>query len=312
MKNKLSRREFLKQSSLFAGVVAGSSLPLNIITAAKAGQSPATTPSSAKSSIAVAQKGSPTELTKRALNSLGGINKFVKKGDIVLVKPNIGWDRRPEQAADTNPDVVKTLVELCLSAGAKEVRVFDGPCNDVRRSYTNSGIEAAVKSAGGNIYYMDNRKFKSVTVPRGDLVKTWPFYQDFLDADVYINVPIAKHHGLSGLTLGMKNIMGVLGGDRGQIHSEFQRKIAELNSVRKPNLTIIDAYRILTNHGPTGGNLSDVKQLETIIASADMIAADAYATTLFGRTPEEFENLKYATEFGLGVSDLKKISIIKA
>lgn len=310
---KVTRREFLKQSSLFAGVVAGGSLPIkNILTAAKAGQPSATTPSKAKSSIAVAQKGSPAELTKRALNSIGGIAKFVKRGDIVLVKPNIGWDRRPEQAADTNPEVVKTLIELCLAAGAKEVRVFDRPCNDPRRCYTNSGIESAVKSAGGNIYFIDDRKFKSVSVPAGSLVKSWPFYQDFLDADVYINVPIAKHHGMAVLTLGMKNIMGVLGGDRGQIHSDYERKIAEVNSVRKPNLTIIDAYRILTNHGPTGGNLSDVKQLETIIASTDMIAADSYATTLFGKQPTEFENLKYATEFGLGESDLKKISIIIA
>jgi uncharacterized protein (DUF362 family) len=309
---KVSRREFILNSSVFAGVVAAGSLPIkNIIAAAKAGQPSATTPS-IKPTVAVATKGSPAELIKRAVKSVGGITKYVKKGDIVLVKPNIGWDRRPEQAADTNPDVVKTLVELCLSAGAKEVRVFDRPCNDPRRCYTNSGIEAAVKAAGGNIYFMDERKYKSVTVPAGTIVKSWPFYQDFLDADVYINVPIAKHHGLSILTLGMKNAMGVIGGNRGEIHSDFTRKIAELNSVRKPNLTIIDAYRILTNHGPTGGNAADVKQLETIIASTDMIAADAYATTLFGKQPSEFENLKYGTEFGLGESDLNKISIIKA
>jgi uncharacterized protein (DUF362 family) len=309
---KVSRREFILNSSVFAGVVAAGSLPIkNIIAAAKAGPSSATTPST-KPTIAVATKGSPADLTKRVVKSVGGIAKFVKKGDIVLVKPNIGWDRRPEQAADTNPEVVKTLIELCFAAGAKEVRVFDRPCNDVRRSYTNSGIEAAVKAAGGNIYYMDERKYKSVTVPAGSIVKSWPFYQDFLDADVYINVPIAKHHGLPGLTLGMKNAMGVMGGNRGEIHSDFNRKIAELNTVRKPNLTIIDAYRILINHGPTGGNLADVQQPETVIASADMIAADAYATTLFGKQPEEFPNLKFGTEFGLGESDLKKISIIKA
>ncbi|MCX7919411.1 MAG: DUF362 domain-containing protein [bacterium] len=309
---KVSRREFIKQGALFAGVVAGvGSIPNIVFTAAKAGQSPATTPSPAKSIIAVAQKGEPAALTRRALAAIGGIAKFVKKGDIVLVKPNIGWDRRPEQAANTNPDVVKTLVELCLSAGAKEVQVFDNTCNDPRRCYSNSGIEAAVKSAGGNIYFMDNRKYKSVNVPRGDLVKSWLFYQDFLDADVYINVPIAKHHGLAGLTLGMKNIMGVIGGNRGEIHANYDRKIAELNTVRKPNLTVIDAYRILTNHGPQGGNPADVKLTETIIASVDMIAADAYATTLFGRQPTEFEHLRIATEFGLGESDLKKINILK-
>ena len=252
-------------------------------------------------------------LVRDTLGALGGMGKFVKPGQVVVVKPNIGWDRTVELAANTHPDVVRTLVELCLEAGAKQVRLFDRTCNDPRRCYTQSGIAAAVanvKSARVELEHMDPRAYKEVAIQGGKAFPSWEFYQPALEADVFINVPIAKHHSISRLTLGMKNLMGVIGGSRGKLHTDIAESLADINSVLPSTLTVIDATRILVANGPQGGRLEDVRRLDTLIASPDIVAADAYAATLFDLKPEDVPSIVAGARRGLGIMDLKRVRMV--
>ena len=255
------------------------------------------------------------KLVAQVLEPLGTISNFVKNGDNVVIKPNMAWDRNPAQAANTHPQVVKALVELSLDAGAKKIMVFDRTCNEERRCYVNSGIQDAmkmVKDSRLKYYHPDKRKFVPVNIKRGKAVKQLEIYKDALEADTYINVPVAKHHSLSRLTLGLKNSMGVLGGNRGQMHHDLGQKLADLATVVRPKLTVIDATRILLRNGPQGGDIDDVKILDTVIASADPVACDAYATTLFDLQPKEISSTVAAYNLGLGEMHLDKMQIIQA
>ncbi|MFA5194012.1 MAG: DUF362 domain-containing protein, partial [Verrucomicrobiia bacterium] len=239
---------------------------------------------------------------------------FVKKGARVVIKPNMSWDRKPEQAANTHPLLVKAMARLCISAGASKVMIFDRTCQDMRLCYASCGTPAAIESLKDpriTCSFVDDRKFVPVKVQKGKSVTEWDFYKDAISADCYINMPIAKDHKLTRLTLGLKNIMGVLGGKRGQLHQGITQKIVDLNTVLRPTLTIMDATRILLRNGPSGGKLDDVKELHTLFASADTVAADAYASTLFGMKPDELEMTRAAFEMGLGQMDLNKVKIVK-
>lgn len=267
--------------------------------------------------LAVAKGKDYGALVERAMKPLGGMAAFVKQGDRVVVKPNIGWDRKPEQAANTHPDVVKAIVKQCLDAGAKQVLVFDRTVNDARRSYNRSGILSAITSLGdarARCAYIEDKKFIPVKIADGKSLHEFTFYQDALEpaCDCYINVPVAKHHTLSKLTLGLKNVMGVIGGNRGEIHKDLHQRIADLNLIVRPRLTIVDATRILLRNGPSGGKLEDVKIVDTVIASADPVAADAYATTLFDMKPEELLSTVAAAKLGLGEIDLSKVKVVEA
>lgn len=212
----------------------------------------------------------------------------------------------------THPLVIKAIVEECLKAGARKVKVFDIPCNDTRRSYENSGINSILKGLKNvELKYVENDRFKNVKL-NGFFLKEWELYDEALTVDVFINVPVAKHHGLTDLTLGLKNIMGIMGGNRGYIHRNIDTALSDLNSYVKSHLTIIDATRILLDHGPQGGNLKDVKTLNTVIASSDIVAADAFATTLFELKPQDITTTVTAYKRGLGEMNLKKVKIIKA
>jgi uncharacterized protein (DUF362 family) len=251
-------------------------------------------------------------VTRSAVAAVGGFSRFVKKGNTVVVKPNIGWDRRPEYAATTHPAVVRAIVEECLAAGAKRVKVFDNTCNDARRCYENSGIHAALKGLkNSELKYIESERFKNTKI-NGVFLKEWELYDEALSADVFINVPIAKHHSLTRLTLGLKNIMGIMGGNRGYLHRNIDEALCDTNVFVKNHLTIIDATRILLDHGPQGGNLKDVKVLNKVIASADIVAADAFATTLFGLNPQDISTTVAAYKRGLGEMNLNKIKVIKA
>jgi uncharacterized protein (DUF362 family) len=305
----MDRREFLKQVAAWSAGLAASAPVFRAV------ESLAESQPTAKPMLALATGRDYETLLLQVLKPLGGINAFVKPGHKVVVKPNIGWDRNPSQAANTHPLVVKTLVKLALHAGAAKVMIFDRPCNDARRCYSNSGIAEAVESLGdkrATCTFIDDRQFVPVQIAKGQSLSQWSFYKDALEADCYINVPIAKHHGLSRLTLGMKNVMGVIGGNRGEIHQAIGPKLADLNTVVRPKLTVIDATRILLNHGPSGGNLDDVKVLDTLIASADPVAADAYATTLFELKPDALESTRAAYQAGLGEMDLSKVNVVRA
>ncbi len=261
--------------------------------------------------VSVAEGTDYMAITKKAINAVGGMRRFVKAGDVVVVKPNMGWDRSTEFAANTHPLVVRAVVEECLAVGAKKVKVFDRTCNDARRCYVNSGIEGALKGMKGvECKQIEQERFKKVVL-NGKFLKEWELYDEALSANVYINVPVAKHHGLSKLTLGLKNIMGVMGGNRGYIHRSIDVALADVNAHLKSHLTVIDATRILTAHGPQGGNLADVKILHKVIASTDIVAADAVATTLFGLKPSDIPVTVAAYRRGLGEMNLERIKLVR-
>ena len=264
-----------------------------------------------KPTVAVAEGTDYGEITRKAIYALGGMQRFVKPGNLVVVKPNIGWDRTPAQAGNTHPLVARAVVEEALRAGARKVKVFDRTCNDERRCYVNSGMSEAFRGMKNvEFKHVENERFKKVAL-NGVALKEWELYGEALSADVFINVPVAKHHRLSTLTLGLKNVMGVMGGDRGKIHRNLDVALADVNAVFTSHLTIIDATRILTDNGPQGGDLADVKVLNKVIASADVVAADAYATTLFDLRPEDIEVTVAAYKRGLGEMHLGKMRIVK-
>ena len=252
----------------------------------------------------------PTEMTRQAVVAVGGIERYVSNGMDVIIKPNICTDYYSfEYGATTNPEVIAALISLSLGAGAKRVRVMDNPFGGTAQSaYRKSGIEEAVIQSGGEMEVMNSNKFRPNEIPDGVDIKEWIFYQDILDADVVINVPIAKHHGTTGLTLGCKNLMGTIL-NRGQIHANINQRIADLTSRIRPALTVIDGIRTLMRNGPTGGDLNDVKMSNTIIASADVVSADSYAATLFGNTGADIGYIQSAANMGLGIMDLNSIKV---
>lgn len=261
--------------------------------------------------VAVAEGTDHARITRNAINALGGMQRFVKPGQTVVVKPNMGWDRSAELGANTNPVVVRAIVEECLRVGAKKVKVFDRTCNDERRCYVNSGIEPALKGLKGvEVKHLENERFKKVAL-NGQALKEWDLYDEALTADVYINVPVLKHHGLSKLTIGMKNIMGIMGGNRGSIHKNIAVSLADVNAVFKTHLVVVDATRILTAHGPQGGDIKDVRVLNKVLASTDIVAVDAYATTFFGLKPEDIAVTVEAHKRGLGEIRIDRMKILK-
>jgi uncharacterized protein (DUF362 family) len=253
----------------------------------------------AKHDMAVVRGTNPDLAVRKAIELIGGMPSFVSRGDVVLVKPNIAWDRTPEQAATTNPAVVAALVGMALEAGAKKVIVADNTCNDARRSYVRSGISDAAKSAGAEVVFMEDRHFIKTNV-KGEVLKDWLCYRGALDADKIVNVPIAKHHGLSRVTLSMKNLMGVVGGARNLLHQRLTESVVDLAAFFKPQLTVLDAVRILKANGPQGGSTKDVERLDTVAASADPVRIDAFGATLFGIEPEDFPPIALGEKRGLG------------
>jgi uncharacterized protein (DUF362 family) len=295
----MNRREFLKSAVITSlGLTVQESVHF-LIPQAEAAE---------KTDLAVARGASPAKATLAAVNAMGGMRRYISRGDIVVVKPNIGWDRTPEYAANTNPEVVATLVRLCYEAGAKKVKVFDHPVNDARRCYKQSGIADAARAAGAEVSFVDERKFKDVRI-NGMALKSWPLYKDILETDKIINVPIAKTHGLATLTLGMKNWMGVMGGWRSRLHHRIDENLVDVSRAIKPTLIVLDAVRILTASGPQGGDLDDVKKLDTIIIGTDQVAVDAYGATLFGMKGADLGYVKLGHEAGLGTMNLSRLKI---
>ena len=251
-----------------------------------------------------------TRLTEAALAALGGIGRFVSEGDTVWIKPNIGWNRAPELAADTNPDVVGTLVRLCREAGAGEVKVGDHPCHPARQCYRNSGIEGAVEAAGGRMVYLDSKRFVETKIG-GEHLDTWPVYLEILDADLVINVPIVKHHGLTACSLAMKNYMGVIGGNRGAWHQNLEACLPDITQFMQPRITVLDAVRVLTDHGPQGGNPDDVAVRGIVAAGTDIVALDAFGATLLGHEPRRVRTILAAERRGLGTTDYMSLQPVE-
>lgn len=259
--------------------------------------------------------GEPEVMLEKALQALGGIGNYVKKGQNIVIKPNIGWDRTPELAANTNPVLVKTLVKMCLDAGAKKVTVFDHTCDNWQKCYDKSGIAEAVKAAGGIIVPgNDEVYYKEVSIPSGINLKKAKIHEALLEADAWINLPVLKNHGGAKMTIAMKNYMGIVW-DRSFFHSNnLQQCIADICTWdKKPVLNIVDAYRVMRQNGPQGKSDSDVSLLKTLIASSDIVAIDTAAVRFFNQV--EKMDLPAVGHIGkgealkLGTTDLDKLTI---
>lgn len=293
----MKRRDFLRMAAGAAAVAAFGPMKFG-------GSSLFAADASALPPSVWVEGGEPAALLKSALEAYGGMGRFVSQGDVVVVKPNIGWDRAPELAANTNPDLVYEVVKACLEAGAKKVKVFDRTCNNAQRTYVSSMIEEKATEAGAEVTHISDDGFVEHPLPNGTILKVWPVYREYLEANKVINVPIAKHHGIATVTLGLKNLMGVMGGSRGEIHTPFHQKIIDIAMHILPTLTIIDAYRILMQHGPSGGNPSDVKLTKTLIMSPCTVTADVTALPLFGHTIDTIPYLKEAVARGIAKNDI--------
>ena len=259
--------------------------------------------------------GEPSVMLTRALKELGGISRFVKRGQKVVIKPNIGWDKTPELGANTNPELIGTLVRLCKGAGASEVIVFDHTCQDWKKCYTNSGIEKAVAAAGGKMVPAnDESYYKEVELPRGVNMKKAKVHQALLECDVWFNVPVLKHHGGAKNTISMKNLMGIVW-DRGYFHShDLHQCIADAATFhKKPALNIVDAYRIMRSNGPQGKSDADVVKLKSLIVSADFVAADTAAMKLFSQVqPTDIKDVRHislAEKLKVGTQNLDKLNV---
>jgi uncharacterized protein (DUF362 family) len=308
-KDGLSRREFIALGAKTAGafLVSNSIFP-TISFAGESGKIP----------VAVRVNPDIETALSGALEALGGMRKFISKNDIVLIKPNIGWDRVPDQAANTDPQLVISLVRRVLDAGAKEVRIFDRTCNEPRRCYINSGIEPLVEEFSEKegvkdsvkIYHVKKRDFVKVKIQNAQVLKKWPLYRDAMEVDKIVNVPVAKHHSLADYTLSLKNMMGIMGGNRSRIHWGLPGALADLNGFLKTHLAVIDGTKILLRNGPSGGNLEDVARKDTIIVSPNPVAADAVATAvLFGADPGRVSHIREASNRGLGPYEKEKILV---
>lgn len=256
----------------------------------------------------VVAEGDPETATRAAIKALGGMERYVARGESVVIKPNVGWDRIPIQAANTNPIVVGTLVRLCFEAGASEVIVTDNTCNEARRTFTRSGIWKAVESAGGKVVLPASHRFLPYDLG-GTVLGRMPVLVPAVRADRFINVPVAKHHGLSAFTGSMKNLYGVLGGRRNRLHQNIDASIADLADFIRATLTVMDATRVLFRSGPQGGSVEDTISVGKVIASEDPVAVDAFGCGLIGLLPKDLPYLKLAEQRGLGNSELDHIKI---
>jgi uncharacterized protein (DUF362 family) len=247
-------------------------------------------------------------LVSRALTAMGGMKNFVKRGDVVVIKPNIGWDRAPIHAANTNPDVVAAVIKEAFNAGAKKVVVADGSCNDPNRCFQRSGIWHKAYALGAEVVLPAEHRFRTMRM-KGEVLDEWPVFTTLVEADRVINVPVAKHHNLAKYTAAMKNWYGVLGGRRNRLHQNIDTSIADLATFMSPSLVIVDAMRVLMRNGPQGGNIDDTRVMNTIIASVDQIAADALGCTLIGQHRDNLPYLKMGHERGLGTMFYEKLRV---
>lgn len=260
--------------------------------------------------LVAVKNGDPETLFDRGIEALGGMGRFVKKGQTVVVKPNIGWNVAPERAANTHPRLVRRIIEHCLQAGAKQVYVFDHTCDAWRDSYRTSGIEQAVKEAGGKLAPGNSEGyFQTVAVDKGRRLRQVKEHELILQSDVFINAPVLKSHGGAQLTVAMKNLMGIVW-DRGEWHAnDLHQCIADFASYRQPDLNVVDAYNVMMRHGPRGVSAADVVNRQSQLLSTDLVTADAAAAKLFGLEPDAVGYIRLASEMGVGRKDLENLAI---
>jgi len=306
----MERRNFLK-SVLYGGLASIASLKGNPLLSA--GKMEVVTDEN--SDLVAVMGGEPAQMYSRAIEAMGGISRFVKKGQRVVVKPNIGWDKSPQEAANTNPELVAAIVKDCLKAGAKEVVVFDHTCDTWQSCYKNSGVEDAAKAAGARIAFAhDEKYYRTVKIPSGVRLKEAKIHSEILDCDVWINVPVLKNHGGARMTISMKNFMGIVWDRRFWHANDLQQCIADCSTFSKmPVLNIVDAYRIMTQNGPKGKSLDDVQLAKALFMSTDIVAADTAAVKFFSQyKPVELNAVSHigiAEKMKIGTTDLDSLSV---
>jgi uncharacterized protein (DUF362 family) len=303
-----SRRDFIK-----AGLTLGATVSLASRRGLFAADGPpAALPASLapKPVLVAVRDGSRVAMLDKALAALGGIEAFVSRGQTVVIKPNIGWDAPPERGANTHPDIVGHLTRLCLAAGAKSVSVFDNPCDEWQLTYANSGIEQAARDAGAIVVNgKDKSLYREVAIPGGVNLKEARVHELVLDSDVFINVPVLKHHSGSLMTAAMKNLMGVIW-DRGTYHrNDLHQTIADFLTFKRPTLNIVDAYHPMVRNGPRGVSVEDVVEKRMLLASTDIVAIDAAAAKLLGHQPADVRHVKIGDQMKLGTMNLDLVEI---
>jgi uncharacterized protein (DUF362 family) len=305
----MKRRDFIFKSA-GAGLVAGVGLSTNVF-----GENFTSLASSAMAGpfdMVAVKGGEPEVMFDKGIEAMGGMQAFVKKGQTVIVKPNIGWDATPERAANTNPKLIARIIEHCFKAGAKDVFVFDRTCDNWQKCYANSGIEKAAKAAGGKVVTGNSEgMYKPVDIPKGKKLKNAKVHELILNSDVFINVPVLKTHGGATLSIALKNLMGIVW-DRSYWHkNDLHQCIADLPTWRKPDLNIVDAYRVLKRNGPRGVSVEDVDTMKALLISKDIVAIDTAAAKMFGLDPKNIGHIVKANELGVGTMNLEGLKINK-
>ena len=303
----MKRRKFLR-SSLGAGMAAGAMMSFGSYEKLFAGRP---MPSAANYDLVAVMGGEPAAMFDLGIQAMGGMGSFVGKGQKVLVKPNIGWDVVPDKGANTNPALVKRVIEHCLRAGAKEVYVFDNTCDNWIKCYKNSGIEQAVKDAGAKMVPGGSESYyQEVTIPNGKTLTKTKVHELVLSSDVFINVPILKHHSSARMTGALKNMMGVVW-DRGYWHrNNLNQCIADYTLFdKKPALNIMDAYNVMMRNGPRGVSVGDLSNMKSLMISTDWVAIDAAGAKMMGKEPSSIEHIALAAAMGAGKMDLASMNI---
>ncbi len=306
----MERRNFIKTA-----ILSGLAGAVGIRSSAMHTEGSVSVASNENNDLVAVMGGEPEQMYKKAIEAMGGMGKFVKNGFKVVVKPNIGWDKTPEMAANTNPQLIAAIVKDCYAAGASEVTVFDHTCDEWQACYKNSGIEDAAKEAGAKMAFAhDEKYYKSVSLPLAKRMKETKIHESILDCDAWINVPVLKTHGGARMTISMKNFMGIVW-DRRYMHAnDLQQCIADCSTFEKmPVLNIVDAYRIMSQNGPKGKSINDVLTPKALFVSTDIVAADTAAVKFFAQfkkmTVEEVSHIGIAEKMNIGTSNLSKIKV---
>ncbi len=299
----MDRRTFIK-STISASVLAASSAAAGRISPLFAGsdESPV--------DLVAVRGGEPDVMFDRGIAALGGMRAFVSRGDRVVVKPNIGWDVAPERGGNTHPALVSRIIRQCFDAGAGEVYVFDHTCDSWKNCYRTCGIEKAAKDAGAKVVPGNSESYyHPVVVQAGRTLTRAKEHELLLESDIFINVPVLKSHSSARVTIGMKNLMGVVW-DRGFWHSnDLHQCIADFATYRKPTLNVVDAYYVMKRNGPRGVSVEDVTTMKAQLLSTDIVAIDTAAAKLFGIEPGAVRHIQLAADRKVGRMDLDRLNI---
>ena len=299
----MERRTFLKNTAA-AGIIGGIALNLPAKTLSK------TAKKKGNYDMVAVKGGEAAEMFDKGIEAMGGMKTFVKPGQTVVVKPNIGWAKTPEEAANTNPELVKRIIEHCLKAGAKTVYVFDHTCNYWKDTYKKSGISEAAKAAGAKVVCGNYQKdYRLVEVPEGKKLKNAKVHNLILDSDVFINVPVLKNHGGAVMTCAMKNFMGIVWDRRFFHKNNLQQCIADSVNIREPDLNIVDAYRVMKKGGPRGRGLKDVVTMKYQLLSTDIVAVDTAASKILGISESRIGHIKRGEDLKLGTRNIDKLKV---